>query len=86
MSYRSDLYACSCRVNSEEPTVVLATVPTRYNSSTLWLEPEQNRCNRLYYKTSRTVATGPVFPPKTRNFIITTLAKVKYLSCDRIVT
>jgi hypothetical protein len=56
------------------------------NGSGLGLEPEPNRCNGLYHTKTRTVAIGPVLPPKTRNFSITTLAPIKYLSSDRIMT
>jgi len=56
------------------------------NGSALGLEPEPNPCNGLYHAKIRTVANGPVLPPKTRHFNNTTLAAIKYLSSDRIVT
>ena len=34
----------------------------------------------------RTVVIGPVLPPKTRHWNLTTWPPIKYLSCDRIVT
>jgi hypothetical protein len=33
-----------------------------------------------------TIAIGPVLPPKTQDFNLTTLAPFKYLRSDRIVT
>ena len=66
--------------------LVLATVPTRENGSGLGLEPEPNRCNGFYHTKTRTVAIGPVLPPKTRQFNLTNLPPIKYLSSDRIVT
>jgi len=42
--------------------------------------------NGSYHTKTRTVAIGPVLPPKTRHFNITTLPPIKYLSSDRIVT
>jgi len=56
------------------------------NGSGLGLGPEPNRCNSFYHTQTRTVAIGPVLPPKTRHFNLTTLAPIKYLSSDCIVT
>jgi len=66
--------------------LVLATVPTRKNGSGLGLEPDRNCCNGLYDTKTRTVATGPGLPPTTWHFNTTTLAPIKFLSSDRIVT
>jgi len=52
----------------------------------LGLEPEPNRCNGSYNTETRTVAIGPILPPKTWHFNLTTLAPIKYLSSDCIVT
>jgi len=65
---------------------VLATVPTRQNGTELGLGPEPNRCNGFYHTKTWTVAIGPVLPPNTRHFYFTSLAPMKYLSSDRIVT
>ena len=67
-------------------TLVFTTVPTRKNSSGLGLGSEQNRCNGFYHTKTPTVAIGPVLPPTTRHFNLTTLTPIKYLSSDRIVT
>jgi len=64
---------------------VLATVPTGWNGSELQLEPEPNRCNRSYHTKTRTVAIGPVLPPKTQYFNLTTWPLIKYFSYDHIV-
>jgi hypothetical protein len=48
--------------------------------------PEVDRCNEVYQMKTWTVAIGPVFPPKARNFMITSLAPIKYLSSDRVAT
>jgi len=56
------------------------------NGSGLGLGPEPNRCNGFYHTKTRTVAIGPVLPPKTRHFNLTTLAPIKYLSSDCNVT
>jgi len=69
-----------------DTVVVLATVPTRKYGSGLGLGPEPNRCNGFYHTKTRTFAIGPVLPPKTRHFNITTLAPIKYLSSDHIMT
>jgi len=66
--------------------LVLATVPTCENGSALGLDLDRNRCNGLYHAKTWTVAIGPVLPLKTRNFNCKTLAPMKYLSSDRIVT
>jgi len=54
--------------------------------SGLTLGPEPNCCNGFYNTKTRTIAIGPVLPPKIRHFKLTPLAEFKYLSCDRIVT
>jgi len=56
------------------------------NGSGLGLEPEPNRCNGSYHTKTRTVAIGPVLPPKPQRFKSTILPPIKYLSSDRIVT
>ena len=66
--------------------LVLATVPNSRVGSGSGSDPEPNRCNGSYHTKTRTVAIGPVLPPKTRHFNITTLASIKYLSSDRIMT
>ena len=66
--------------------LVLAMVPTRLHGSGLGLEPEPNRCNGFYHTKTRTVAIGPVLPPKARHFNLTTLPPIKKLSSDRIIT
>jgi len=65
---------------------VLATVPNSRVGSGSGSDPEPNRCNGSYHTKTRTVAIGPVLPPKTRHFNITSLAPIKYLSSDRITT
>jgi len=66
--------------------VVLAMVPTHQNGSGLGLGPEPNCCNGFYHTKTRTVAIGPVLPPITQHLNNTTLAPIKYLSSDHIVT
>ena len=44
------------------------------------------RCNRLYHMKTRTVAIGPVSSPKIQYFDITSLAPIRCLSSDHIVT
>ena len=66
--------------------VVLTTVPNSRVGSGTGSDPEPNRCNGSYHKKTRTVAIGPVLPPKTRHCDITTLAPIKYLSSDCILT
>jgi hypothetical protein len=41
--------------------------------------------NGSYHTKTRTVAIGPVLPPKTRHFNTTSLAPIKYLSSDHIM-
>ena len=65
---------------------MLAKVPNARVGSGSGSDPEPNRCNGSYHTKTRTVAIGPVLPPKTRHFNITTLAPIKYLSWDRIMT
>ena len=66
--------------------LVLATVPNRRVGSGSGSDPELNRCNGSYHTKTRTVAIGPVLPPKTRHYKSTIFAPIKYLSSDRIVT
>jgi len=68
------------------PSVVLATVPNRRVGSGSGSDPVPNRCNGSYHTKTRTVAIGPVLPPKTRHNKSTIFAPIKYLSSDRIVT
>jgi len=49
-------------------------------------DPELNWWNRSYYTKTRTVAIGPGLPLKSQHFNITSVAQIKYLSSDRIVT
>ena len=65
---------------------MLATVPNRRVSSGSGSDPEPNRCNGSSHTKTRTVAIGPVLPPKTRHYKSTIFAPIKYLSSDRIVT
>jgi len=65
---------------------VLATVPNSCNVSGLGLEPGLNCCNGSYHTKTRTVAIGPVLPPKTPHFNSTTMAPIQYFSSDRIMT
>jgi len=67
-------------------SLVLATVPNRRVSSRSGSDPEPNRCNGSYHTKTRTVAIGPVLPPKTRHYKSTIFAPVTYLSSDHIVT
>jgi len=68
------------------PLIVLATVPNSRVGFGSGSDPEPNRCNGSYHTDTRTIAIGPVLPPKTRHFNITTLAPIKNLSSDRIMT
>jgi hypothetical protein len=66
--------------------IVLATgrnsrVGSRYGSTR-----NRTMATGLNTPKTRTVAIGPVLPPKTRHFKFTILAPIKYLSSDRIVT
>ena len=65
---------------------VLATVPNSRVGSGSGSDLEPNRWNGSYHTKTRTVAIGPVLPPKTRHFNTTSLAPIKYLSSDRIMT
>jgi len=70
----------------ETPRVVLAMVPDSQVSSRSGSYPEPNHCNGIHHMKTRTVAIGPVLPPKTQHFKITSLAPIKYLSSDWIMT
>jgi len=63
----------------------LATVRNSRIGSWSRSNPEPDRCNRFYHTKTWTVAIGPVLPPKTWHFNLTTLAPIKYLSSDHIV-
>ena len=65
---------------------MLATVPNCRIGSGSGSGPQPNRCNGSYHTKPRTVAIGPVSPPKSRHFNITTLAPIKNLISDHIVT
>ena len=65
---------------------VLATVPNCWVGSRSSSDPEPNCCYGSYETKTRTVAIGPVPPPNTRHSNITSLAPIKYMSSDRIVT
>jgi len=75
----------SCFINHLEQ-VVLAKVPICLNGSGLGSGLEPIRGNRFYQMNTRTVAMGPVLPATTQYFIIATLAPIKYLCSDRIMT
>jgi hypothetical protein len=64
----------------------LATVPNSRVGSGSGSDLEPNRCNGSYHTKTRTIAIGPVLPPKTRHFNTPSLAPIKYLSSDRIMT
>jgi hypothetical protein len=66
--------------------LVLATVPNRWVSSGSGSDLEPNRCNGSYHTKTRTVAIGPVLPPKTLHYKSTIFPAIQYLSSDRIVT
>jgi len=66
--------------------VVSATVPSSRVGSGSGSNPEPNCCNESYHTKTRTVAIGPVLPPKTRHFNFTSLGPIRYLSSDRIMT
>jgi len=65
---------------------VLAKVLNSRVSSGSCSDLELNHCNGSYLMKTRTLAIGPVLPPKTRHFNTTSLAPIKYLSSDRIMT
>jgi len=67
-------------------STVLTTVAIRWVSSGSSSDPEPNCCNGSHHMKTRTVAIGPVLPPKTRHFNIISFAPIRYLSSDRIVT
>jgi len=66
--------------------LVFATVSTHDNGTGLGLGPGPNSCNRFYQSKTRTVAIGPLLPPKTRHFNLTALPPIKYLRSDCILT
>jgi len=65
--------------------LVLATVPNSGVDSWSRSDPEPNRWNGSYHKTTQTTAIGPVVPPKTRYFYITCWAPIMYLGSDHIM-
>jgi len=65
---------------------VLGTIWNRWVGFGSISGPEPNCCNRSYHTKTWTVAIGLVLPPKTCHFNITSLAPIKYLSSDCIVT
>jgi hypothetical protein len=59
---------------------VRVDLPSRISiskGSGLGFEPEPNCGNRSYHTKTRTVAIGPVLPPKTRHFNFTIMAAIK---------
>jgi hypothetical protein len=62
--------------------VVLATVP----NSRVGSDMEPNCGNGSYHTKTWTIAIGPVLPSKTQQYNIPSLAAIKYLSSNRIVT
>jgi len=66
--------------------LVLATGPNSRFGSRSGSDSEPDRSNRFYHMKTRTVAIGPVLPPKTQHFNRTTFTPIKCLSSDRIVT
>ena len=67
-------------------SLVLATIQSSWFGSRYSSNPELDRCNGFYHSKTRTVAIGPVLPPKTCQFNLTTLPPIKYLSSDCIAT
>jgi len=61
-------------------------VPNSWVGSGSGSNLKSNRCNGSYHMKTRTVAIGPVLPPKTWHFNIKSLAPIKYLSSDGIMT
>ena len=66
--------------------VVLPTVPNSQVGCSCSSNPEQDHCHRIYHTKTRMVAIGPVVATKSCHFNLTTLAMIKYLSYDRIMT
>jgi len=66
--------------------LVLAMVPNRRVGSGSGSDPEPNSCNGSYHTKTRTVAIGPVLPPKTRHYKSKICALIQYLSSDCIMT
>jgi len=67
-------------------SLAVATVPTLRIGSRSGSNLKPDHCNWFYRTKSWTLAIGPVLPPKTRQFNITSLLAIKYLSSNRIVT
>jgi len=66
-------------------TVELAIVPNHGVDSESVSDTKPNQCNVSYYNKPRTVAIGPVLPPKTGHCNMTHCSPIEYLSSDRIV-
>jgi hypothetical protein len=66
--------------------LVLSIVPTCWNSSGLGLELELNHCNKFQHTKTQTVSFGPIPHPHRQHLNRNTLARIKYLSSDCIVT
>jgi len=65
---------------------VVATIPNSTVGSRSGSDPERISWNGSYQTKTRTVAIGPVLPPKTRHCNIISCTLNKYLSLDHIVT
>ena len=65
---------------------MLATGQNSWFGSGSSSNPAPERCNGFYHMKTQTVVIGPVLPPKTQHFNLTSLAPTKYLSSDRIMT
>ena len=66
--------------------VVLATVPNSRVCSGCGSNPEPKSPNGSYHMKIRTIAIGLALPPTTRHFNTRSLAPIKYLSSDHIMT
>ena len=65
---------------------MLATGPNSWFGSWSSSNPELDRCDGFYHTKTRTIGIGPVLPPITQHFNLTSFTPIKYLSSDRIVT
>jgi len=65
---------------------VLATGPNSWVGSGSGSTRNQTVATGLTTRKTRTIRNGPVLPPKSRHFKFTSLAPIKYLSSDRIMT
>jgi len=66
--------------------VVIATGPNSRVGSGSGSTGNQTVAMSLTIRKARPIGNGPVLPPKTRNFSITALPPIKYLSSDRMMT